>query len=207
VPPTAPATTTERPTAKPTPTVAPTPNSGFSPDEQMLVDIASRYITANEGGVGVAACKSKSKSLPAGATAGIECIGDYAVSVGGYYLYPTAAEARASYVERITQYGVALESGDCASSTAGDSAWWVPEGSDARDSPWRVGCFINENGNLNLRLVCHAGTPSSPSPVLYVGLVGWGGDPLDNLYGWALGPSPGYPFPVPLVCDPHGENW
>jgi hypothetical protein len=168
----------------------------------MLIDIAAQYISANVDGSGGTVCKSKRSSLPPGATAGIECIGDYMIDIGGYYLYTNTADALAVYSARLADYGIKLGGGDCASGVAGDSAWWVPEGTDARSSPWRIGCFTNENGKDNLRLVCHAGSPDSPAPVLYVGLVGL--DSMAHLYDFAIGPTgPGYP---PRICDPHGDS-
>jgi hypothetical protein len=169
----------------------------------MLVDIAGRYISANINGSGGTSCKSKSMTLPPGATAGVECIGDFAVDLGGYYLYPNAETALATYTARLADNGVSIGDGTCAGGGPGDEAWWVPTGYTELTSPWRIGCFINQNERPNIRLVCHAGTPQNPSPVIYVGLVLF--DSVADLYPWVLGGStpPGYP---PRICDPNGET-
>jgi hypothetical protein len=167
-----------------------------------MVAIAARYITANVGGAGATECKSKSENLPPGSTAGIECIGDYVVDVGGYYLYPSPDKALETYSAVLAQYGLSLGSGNCAGGESGDSAWWVPQGFSEQTSPWRIGCFMDAKNAPNLRLVCHAGTAENPTPVIYLVLVGF--DDIAGLYKFAVGsPQPGHP---PRLCDSNGDQ-
>jgi len=182
------------------PTVGPTNAEGFTPDEQMLVDIAAQHISANVDGSGATVCTSMSGNLPAGATAGVECIGDSGIGLGGYYLFPDAADALTVYLAGMADEGISIGQGDCDRGFAGDEAWWVP-GVSAADSPWRAGCFFQEGGEGvyedNLRLVCHAGRPASPSPVLYVELGLF--DDVAEVYDWLLASA--WPGDSPRVCD------
>jgi hypothetical protein len=63
----------------------------------MLFNIATAHISANIDGTGGPACKSLRNSLPAGAIAGIECIGDAGIDTGDYYLYPSTEGALAAH--------------------------------------------------------------------------------------------------------------
>jgi hypothetical protein len=98
-------------------------------------------------------CEHRSGALPARSVAGIECrLRTATVARVGVYQYPTAADALATYIERMATEGVAPLAGDCAKGTEGDQSWGRP-GEDAATSG-RIGCFRDANGSANIRLTC-----------------------------------------------------
>jgi hypothetical protein len=115
-------------------------------------------------------------------------------------------QARDLYVQRITQYDVALESGDCAAGTPGDSSWFVTHDPPAA-SMLRSGCFVNENEHANVRLTCLPNFGDVPG--MYVGVLG-ASDDLAGLYDWAWGDAEWreyvYEFHVVYPDEPHGPQ-
>ncbi len=117
-------------------------------------------------------CPPRRTNLPAGATAGVECNVNAATAIRvGIYGFPDAHPATATYLDRLASYGVKPDSGDCAAGKSGDAAWTDSQGRTVG----RIGCFLDENGTANLRVVC------GPT---YVGVLGRDGD-LRNIYSWA----------------------
>jgi len=127
---------------------APSIPAGYSPDEARL--LASIRADARVG------CAPRTENLPDKATAGIECtVGSDLVDRVGVYAFATPADALAAYTARMAGYGVALRTGDCKAGTPGDAAWTPGDGpAEGGDQPNRVGCFIDENGHANIRVLC-----------------------------------------------------
>jgi hypothetical protein len=141
-------------------------------------------------------CRSRRTKLPARATVGVECHVNAAVVIRiGLYGFPTARDAATTYLERLASYGVDPRTGDCSARTEGDRAWQVGDGTvgpavDRVSSEiaadlvvGRIGCFHDENGTANVRVVC--GTTS-------VGLLGRDDD-LADVDRWAWASPDGQP--------------
>jgi hypothetical protein len=127
-------------------------------------------------------CAPRREDLPPKSTAGVECIlGTDLVERIGVYGFLTAEDALAAYIARMAGYSVSLRSGDCQRGTAGDRAW-APGDGESLDLPMRIGCFLDENGTANVRVIC--GAPGEPGPVRYIGILGAATDLL-ALTGWA----------------------
>jgi hypothetical protein len=176
-----PPTATAAPTAQPAKTARPTPSPLTLTDgEQWLMN---SYF-------GVGDCSPKRSDLPQYTYAAMECVvADGLVDRVGLYLTDRSDFARDLYVERMTQYDVALESGDCASGVPGDSAWDLRPGWDPLVSYNRIGCFVNENDHANVRVTCQPNTGEgdmTPSPGMYLGVLGSTAD-VAALYDWAWG--------------------
>ena len=89
------------------------------------------------------------------------------------YGFATLADALAAYIARMASYGVALRSGDCQAGTAGDRAWTPGDGPDeGGDLPYRIGCFLDENGTANVRLTCGDPETGVVGPIRYIGVLG-----------------------------------
>ena len=150
-------------------------------------------------------CRPRRTKLPARSTVGVECHVNAAVVTRiGLYGFPTARDAATTYLERLASFGVDPRTGDCRARTEGDRAWQVGDGTNgaaadrvsserARDLVvGRIGCFHDENGTANVRVVC--GTTS-------VGLLGRDDD-LADVERWAWAGSEGQPQPgeAPTIC-------
>jgi hypothetical protein len=135
----------------------------FSPEEDRLVarlraDAAVR-------------CAPRRDRLPDRATAGIECrIASGLVERVGVYRFGSPDDAAAAYFARLASYGVKPATGSCADGRVGDSSW------SARG---RSGCFVDENGNANVRATCGA---------TYVGVLGRS-EAISDLYAWTWKPT------------------
>jgi hypothetical protein len=87
-----------------------------------------------------------------------------------------------TYLELLRSYGVEPRTGDCQAGTSGDSSWpdYLPdEGSTYSGgpySPWRSGCFLDQNGIANVAVTCYAG--------ISIWIYG-ANDDLAGLYAWA----------------------
>jgi hypothetical protein len=155
----------------------------FNSQERMLLDT---YFGLGE------CAPLEGADLPREAQVAIECvIGDELVDRVGLYLFDSASDARNQYVQRLSQYDVALESGDCGNGVPGDSAWGDVKYGDApggpADSYWRSGCFVNENGHANVRLTCDPNSADQDDPRgVYVGVLGKSNE-LGKLFDWAWG--------------------
>lgn len=151
---------TARPPTDPPPIVAPTPAPpdppalGFTPAERYLLDGVRRGATGCEPAGG-------SDDLPRDAIAGIECNStDPAVARVGFYLFGNTDDMLNAYVARMTAEGVRLDSGSCLDGEA-DAAYVPGEGL----IPYRVGCFVNDEGYGNYRL-------TMPGYHVYIGILG-----------------------------------
>jgi hypothetical protein len=126
------------------------------------------------------ACEPTRPAELADAAAQLTCHPDEAlVSSMGYYLFREDGDARKVYAERLAEYDVELNSlagsNDCENGTPSESAE-LPAADDV--SAPRMGCFVNEFGVANLRLL----TP----PSVYIGVLGTSGD-IAALDDWARG--------------------
>lgn len=150
-------------------------------------------------------CRPRRKKLPDRATVGVDCYVNAAVVTRiGLYGFPTARDAATTYLERLAAYGVAPRTGDCTARTEGDRAWQSGDGTKGAAADrvsskgaadlvlGRIGCFHDENGTANVRVVC--GTTS-------VGLLGRDDD-LADVERWAWASTDGRPGSgaPPSIC-------
>jgi hypothetical protein len=147
-------TTTPKP-ASPEPTARPQPTPvAFTAKERYLRDGVIR---------GAVDCKpvTGSGELPPAAIAGIECRSDdRGVARIGFYLFKDDADMLRAYTARMSEEGVALESGNCRDGEH-ESAYTPGEGI----VPARHGCFINDAGYANYRATL-------PWVHVYIGILG-----------------------------------
>jgi hypothetical protein len=168
---------------------APSAPAGFSPDQARL--LASIRSDARVG------CAPRTENLPAKATAGIDCsVGSDLVDRVGVYAFATPADALAAYTTRMAGYGVALRTGDCLAGTAGDVAWTPGDGpTEGGDQPNRTGCFIDENGHANIRVLC--GLQVGDQEIgRYIGVLG-ASTKIRPLLDWTATYADGVDVPVP----------
>jgi hypothetical protein len=184
--------------ARPAPTVAPAkpepteaPAVTFTDAEQRLVD-RLRVNAAQD-------CAPRRSDLPPGATAGIECqVGTNVVDRVGAYQFPNDDVALDAYVQRLEANGVLIRTAGCEDGKPGDQAW-TPGDDDGRPLvPFRYGCFVDEDGMANERVLCGGGR--------YIGIVGASAD-IRALARWVGEPDENYiadtPAP-PAIC--HGPQ-
>ena len=170
------------PVATPEPAATPeaTPVPSLSADEAELIG----RLRADSA----VSCTPRRTDLPAGALYGIECDpGDPLVQRFGVYRYATANDAAFAYMTRMSDAGIAPNTGDCLIDTAGDGAYFPGDGESPVDAPgmfdWegrslvaqRNGCFLDEFDKANVRLVCEND---------YIGILG-NEDDLSDLMNWA----------------------
>ena len=163
---------------------------GFSPVEGELFAALREDAQVN--------CAPRTNDLPQNATDAIECtIGSDLVERVGIYRFDTPEAAASAYIARMASYGVALRTGDCRAGTPGDAAWTPGDGpSEGGDLPYRIGCFLDENGTANVRLTCDAYPSALGGGGRYVGILGTGAD-LAALTAWAAQYPDGVEMPVP----------
>ena len=183
--PTQPTPTPEPVAPTPEPTVAPTPEPtpeptpvAFNRGERYLIDGIMR---------GEGECRPVRSNLPDGAIAGIDCeqVEGPAARIG-YYLFEDEASTVDAYLARMQAEGVALESGDGC--VAGDAEGaYVPWG-DEGISPYRAGCFVNDEGFGNYRVTL-------PGFHVYIGLLGRSADTiaLGDFVWFGSQDTPSYP--------------
>ncbi len=186
---------TARPTAEPTkapakpaPTAAPAkpdptdePAVTFTDAEQRLLD----HLRVNAA----VDCAPRRSNLPAGATAAIEChVGTNLVDRVGAYQFPNDDAALDVYVERLEENGVQIRTGGCLDGNPGDQAW-TPGDDDGRPLvPHRYGCFVDEDGLANERVICGEGR--------YIGIVGATRD-IGALADWVSEPDENFAYDTP----------
>ena len=159
---------TRRPTPKPTPKPTATPVSEDQRAYERL--IAARIPEAFRDD-----CVSK-LHLPPNALAGLECeVRAPEVKLVGYYIFDTKTAMEAAYYNRLTEYGINAGSGYCADGIPGDNVWWYIGGYAGEG---RLGCFVNENGNANLRWTVE-------DFLIYAGIVGRGPSITNALQWWS----------------------
>jgi hypothetical protein len=147
---------TPAPTADPTPEPTPRPTEvAFSRAERYLIDGIMR---------GESDCSPvRGGDLPGRAIAGIDCklIGS-PVARAGYYLFENDGDMLDTYIARMQDEGIALESGGCWDGEGENS--YIPW-EDGEIAPYRHGCFVNDEGYGNYRATL-------PGSSVYVGLLG-----------------------------------
>jgi hypothetical protein len=143
-------------------------------------------------------CAPRRENLPEKSTGGIECtIGSDLVDRVGVYAFPAPNDALAAYTSRLAGYGVALRSGDCLAGTPGDAAWTPGDGpTEGGDLPWRTGCFLDENGKANIRVICGVETDSDQEIGRYIGVLG-ASTKIRPLLDWVTAYEAGVETPVP----------
>ena len=174
-----------------------TPVPDFSEDEFHMLNDVRPDAAVN--------CVPRRADLPVGATAAIDCRPEAgpAEQVGVYRFQ--ANDAARTYLDRMTAAGVPLRQGDCWNGEPGDTAAFPGDG-ESREFEYRgefyhfvrSGCFHNELGFANVRVLCDSGT--------YVGVLGHGRD-LAELYRWTVElPESADDTPsLPGIC--YGRPW
>ena len=160
-------TTTPKP-PRPEPTARPQPTPvAFTANERFLRDGVIR---------GAYDCQPvvRSGDLPRAAIAGIECRSDdRGVARIGFYLFKNDDDMLRAYRARMSEEGVALESGNCRDGEH-ESAYTPGEGI----VPARHGCFINDEGYANYRATL-------PWDHVYIGILGASDDmPYLEDFAW-----------------------
>ena len=158
---------TPAPTAQPTPDPTPRPTApAYSRAERYLIEGIMR---------GESDCSPVRSGLPGRAIAGIDCdlVGSPAARIG-YYLFRNEADMLKAYLARMKAEGIGLETGGCMDGEG--EASYVPWAGDDL-SPYRQGCYINDQGYGNYRLTL-------PGFHVYVGLLGRTAD-FRSLEDWA----------------------
>jgi len=172
-------TTSSSATPTPTAKLSPTPEPTF--EEAFLLEY---YF-------GAGTCSPKRGELPQDVSAAVECVvGDGLVDRVGLYAVTELARPGPEYdlyLERMAEYGIALQSGDCAAGIPGDSSW-IPIDPPSAETGFRIGCFLNENDHANVRLTCPVPNPLDATPFwhLYIGVLGETAD-ISALYEWTMG--------------------
>ena len=147
----APASPSAGPSAAPSDAPSEAP-AAISDEEQYLIDGVLRSALD---------CQPVRDALPTGAIAGIECAADDpAVARVGFYLFEDDDTMLAAYLARMAEEGIALESGGCVDGEG--EGGYVP---DEGQSPYRHGCFINDEGFANYRATL-------PGAHVYIGILG-----------------------------------
>jgi hypothetical protein len=178
-------------TQTPAKTAVPT----FSPEEAGLPG----FIRADAG----VNCVPRRADLPAGATAAVDCRPETGPAEQvGVYLFPFEGDATTTYLDRVTAAGVPLRQDHCRDGKPGEAASFPSDG-ESREFEYRgefynfvrSGCFHNERGFANVRVLCDS--------AIYVGVLGHGRD-LAELYRWTVDVLPDYARgdtpPSPGIC-------
>ena len=108
---------------------------------------------------------SKAPKLPEGGYDGIQC---HPAGIGtiGFYAFDDRAEMRKVYFARLAEYKVKPDSGRvCLDGKPGEGV--DTPGNEGFE--WRIGCYVDENGLANARLLLPSGTSGQN---VYVGVVG-----------------------------------
>ena len=112
------------------------------------------------------ACAARRTDLPPRALAGVVCSPDVTQTSGveevGAYLFETDADMLDSYFERLAEEGIRPGQGACPASP-GERSYQPEAPGDL--GPARMGCFVNDFGNANLRI-------TYPGEHVYVGILG-----------------------------------
>ena len=198
-------------TPSPTPAGSPSPTPAGSPSPMTPGEAALVAELRLEAAVN---CTPRRTDLPEGALYGVECRPDDAlVTRVGIYRFSSPNEAAHAYMTRMAAYGVDVNAGGCGLDVPGDEPWTAGDHEGSPDDPgvfnWensvlspnRIGCFLDENGNANVRATCG---------LAYVGVLGAAPD-LSALTDWTwrypAGYEPGVPdAPGLCVHDANGAR-
>jgi hypothetical protein len=183
------ASASREPIATPEPDPSPAPT--LSPQERDLLGELREDAVAN--------CTPRRTDLPPRAIAGVECRPDSdVVARVGIYRFRSDEEAALAYLERMASYGVTLDTGRCSLGEPGDASSGLEGGptvvfDDETVDTRRNGCFRDENGIANYRLLCWG-------RALYVGVLGRTSD-LAALTEWVSIGEPQTPGPPPICRE------
>jgi hypothetical protein len=132
-------------------------------------------------------CAPRRTDLPEQAIRAVECHpDDPLIESVGVYEFATGNDAAWTYMNKMAEYGVDVNAGNCERDVPGDAAWTPGDGvgeytdpgvfnwENSVLSPNRNGCFKNEFGFANTRVTCG---------VVYIGVLGARKD-LSDLYAW-----------------------
>lgn len=139
-------------TAQPTLAPTATPISG---DDFIRAQIPAGFVDS---------CSvSKAAERPKNAIASLTCpLRTASVQIIAYHLFATKGDMDAVYVDRLTENGITLATGECQVGSPGDSGWTYVADAQLRG---RLGCFVDGDGEPNLRW-------TMDDSLIYVGLVG-----------------------------------
>lgn len=144
------------------------------------------------------ACRPRRTDLPPRATAGIECsLQSDLVERVGVYAFDSWEDQVGAYRDRLAAAGVEPRAGDCRHGVPGDANYWgvdelafEPYSAESEEYglvvgglPYlqsRIGCFLDQFGNANVRITCDYGT--------YIGVLGRTSD-IRDLTAWAYHPA------------------
>ena len=189
---------TVAPEPKPDPTKAPTQPKPSAP---IVWTDAERDLLEELRVDAHVACAPRRADLPDGATAGVECrIGSSLVDRVGIYRFADQDSILPVYLDRLANYGVEPRTGACELGVPGDSAYGPGEDEGTPLMTWRSGCFHDENGKANLRLICDT---------TYVGVLG-ATDDIDALEAWASIIDENFPGETPSshgLCYGPADAW
>ena len=159
----------------------------MSADEETLIGVLRSDIAVD--------CEPRRSDLPEGARYAIECRPETSlVQRVGVYHFDSPNEAAFAYMTRMAAAGVDVNSGDCQADRRGEGAYVPGDNEGSIDDPgvfnWensalmseRNGCFVDDSGNANVRLVCDRE---------YIGILG-AKDDLSDLLDWAWTYPAGY---------------
>jgi hypothetical protein len=181
------------PTPKPpraTPT--PTPAQRLSRAEKVLLSLLRSDARVD--------CVPRRDELPRGASVGVECRPDdplvARVDIYGFGGETDEAAVLDMYFDRLAEHGVSPASGGCEAGVPGDASWpdYLPDrDADGVYRPTRAGCFIDQNGNANIRVLCYG--------PYYIGILGRTGDlkALDE-WAWQVSEQQGDDRDPPGIC-------
>ena len=123
------------------------------------------------------ACAARRTDLPERAVAGVVCSPDEAETRGvdevGAYLFQSDDDMLKTYFDRLADEGIRRRDGACPT-TPGEMSYH-PE-APGELAPARMGCFVNDFGNANLRI-------TYPEEHVYVGVLGTDTD-MSALWDW-----------------------
>ena len=155
---------TASPTADPSvapPTQTPSETPSEAPSEAPVTPTADEQALIDGILRGADDCHPVRDGLPAGAVAGIECASDDpAVARVGFYRFADEDTMLDAYLARMASEGISLDSGGCVDGE-GEGSYVPYEG----QSPWRHGCFLNDEGYANYRATL-------PGARVYIGILG-----------------------------------
>jgi hypothetical protein len=156
------------------------PVAVFSPDEELLVEGLREDARVD--------CSPRRSELPERAYAGIECRPSTGPAARvGVYAFNGGDDALRAYFDRLADYGVDPETGNCWEGIPGDGFWGGDTGVDnSLNEIYRQGCFLDEDGQANVRFT---GLAES----VYVGIVGQSWTSIPELLDWAWAGGQGDP--------------
>ena len=111
----------------------------------------------------------------------------------GVYQFPETDDMLTVYTERLQQYGIDYNTGQCMGGQGGETGWGPSFAPDDPEMPWaRSGCYLDENNiaNVDSRATSTPTLGSSGATATFGTLFAWAWESADggyNFYGTAPG--------------------